>query len=134
MITASDSNFTGLAICRFLLGVFEAPITPCFMMIIGMWYTREEQPFRAGIFYSCNGVRSIVGGVLTYAIGQIQTFPVWRAVFLICGGVTILWGIGILIFLPDNILSAKRFSNEDKALLIGRGKIARTGILNRSVK
>ncbi len=37
MITASCSNFTGLAICRFLLGVFEAPITPCFMMIVGMW-------------------------------------------------------------------------------------------------
>jgi hypothetical protein len=51
---------------------------------------------------SCNGVGSMVGGILTYAIGQIQTFPVWRAVFLICGGVTILWGIGILIFLPDN--------------------------------
>jgi hypothetical protein len=49
-------------------------------------------------------------------------------VFSICGGVAILWWLGILIFLPDNILSAKRFSNEDKALLIGRGKIARTGI------
>jgi len=37
MITASSSSFTGLAICRFLLGVFEAPITPCFMLIVAMW-------------------------------------------------------------------------------------------------
>tara|TARA_R110002060_G_scaffold25495_5_gene34931 strand:- start:1556 stop:1750 length:195 start_codon:yes stop_codon:yes gene_type:complete len=36
MITAACTSFTGLAICRFLLGVFEAPITPCFMMIVGM--------------------------------------------------------------------------------------------------
>ncbi len=37
MCTAAGSNFAGLAACRFLLGVFEAPITPCFMMIIAMW-------------------------------------------------------------------------------------------------
>jgi sugar phosphate permease len=37
MTTAACKNFAGLAVCRFLLGVFEAPITPCFMMIISMW-------------------------------------------------------------------------------------------------
>lgn len=35
--TAACGNFAGLAACRFLLGVFEAPITPCFMMIVSMW-------------------------------------------------------------------------------------------------
>ncbi|GCB21152.1 uncharacterized transporter C417.10 [Aspergillus awamori] len=144
MITASCNNFTGLAICRFLLGCFEcsdplpfpptlikgyqitdineAPITPCFMMIVGMWYLRQEQPFRAGIFYCCNGVGSMVGGLLTYAIGQLNTFPVWRAVFLICGGATIIWGVVMMIFLPNSILTSKRFSVEEKVLLIGRGR------------
>ncbi|GKZ50374.1 hypothetical protein AbraIFM66951_003510 [Aspergillus brasiliensis] len=122
MITASCNNFTGLAICRFLLGCFESPITPCFMMIVGMWYLRQEQPFRAGIFYCCNGVGSMVGGLLTYAIGQLNTFPVWRAVFLICGGATIIWGVVMMIFLPNSILSSKRFSDEEKIMLIGRGK------------
>lgn len=37
MCTAASSNFAGLAACRFLLGVFEAPVTPCFMMIVAMW-------------------------------------------------------------------------------------------------
>ncbi|SPB46425.1 unnamed protein product [Aspergillus niger] len=122
MITASCNNFTGLAICRFLLGCFESPITPCFMMIVGMWYLRQEQPFRAGIFYCCNGVGSMVGGLLTYAIGQLNTFPVWRAVFLICGGATIIWGVVMMIFLPNSILTSKRFSVEEKVLLIGRGR------------
>ncbi|GKZ29584.1 hypothetical protein AbraIFM66950_005616 [Aspergillus brasiliensis] len=126
MITASCNNFTGLAICRFLLGCFESPITPCFMMIVGMWYLRQEQPFRAGIFYCCNGVGSMVGGLLTYAIGQLNTFPVWRAVFLICGGATIIWGVVMMIFLPNSILSSKRFSNEEKIMLIGRGKMNQT--------
>lgn len=37
MITAACHNFPGLATCRFFLGVFEAPITTCFMMIVAMW-------------------------------------------------------------------------------------------------
>ncbi|OJI88593.1 hypothetical protein ASPTUDRAFT_61191 [Aspergillus tubingensis CBS 134.48] len=134
MITAACNNFTGLAICRFLLGCFESPITPCFMMIVGMWYLRQEQPFRTGIFYCCNGVGSMVGGLLTYAIGQLNTFPVWRAVFLICGGATIIWGVVMMIFLPNSILSSKRFTVEEKVLLIGRGRKNQTGILNRSIK
>ncbi|KAI0595038.1 major facilitator superfamily transporter [Biscogniauxia sp. FL1348] len=134
MATAACSNFGGLAACRFLLGIFEAPITPCFMMMVAMWYVREEQPFRAGIFYSCNGVGSMVGGVLFYAVGQIQTFPVWKAIFLLCGGVTIIWGVVLYLFLPDNIIAAKRFTVEEKAALIGRGKLGRTGILHRQIK
>ncbi|ODM24391.1 hypothetical protein SI65_01981 [Aspergillus cristatus] len=116
MITASSHNFTGLGVCRFLLGCFEAPITPCFMMIVGMWYLRQEQPFRAGCFYCCNGVGAMVGGLITYGIGQIDSFPVWKAVFMICGGATV------------------RFTVEEKILLIGRGKQNQTGILNRSIK
>ncbi|RLL95645.1 hypothetical protein CFD26_100427 [Aspergillus turcosus] len=134
MITASCHNFTGMAICRFLLGCFEAPITPCFMMIVAMWYLRQEQPFRAGCFYCCNGVGSMLGGLITFAIGQLNGFPVWRAVFLICGGVTVLWGGILLLFLPNSILSAKRFTIEEKILLIGRGKQNQTGILNRKIK
>ncbi|KAF7159660.1 hypothetical protein CNMCM5623_005040 [Aspergillus felis] len=134
MITAACNNFIGMAICRFLLGCFEAPITPCFMMIVAMWYLRQEQPFRAGCFYCCNGIGSMLGGLISFAIGQLNGFPVWRAVFLICGGVTVLWGGILLLFLPNSILSAKRFTIEEKILLIGRGKQNQTGILNRSIK
>lgn len=97
-------------------------------------YTREQQPFRAGIFYSCNGVGSMVGGILFFAVGQIKSFPVWKAIFLLCGGVTIVWGVVVLLFLPDNIISAKRFSLQEKATLIGRAKLGRTGILSHRVK
>ncbi|RDW76515.1 uncharacterized protein DSM5745_06507 [Aspergillus mulundensis] len=74
------------------------------------------------------------GGLLTFGIGQINGIAVWRAIFLILGGITILWGVVVLIFLPDNILSARLFTPEDKALLVGRGRLARTGILNHQVK
>ena len=47
------------------------------MMLVGMWFTRKEQPSRAGIFYCFNGVGSMVGGILFYGVGQLDGFPVW---------------------------------------------------------
>lgn len=76
----------------------------------------------------------MIGGLLTFGIGQISTFPVWKAIFLLCGGITVLWGALIFLFLPDSILSAKRFTLEEKALLIARGRLGHTGILNRTIK
>lgn len=76
----------------------------------------------------------MVGGILTYAIGQIKTFPVWRAIFLLCGGITVLWGFVLLAFFPDDIIHAKQFSLQDRATLVARGKLGRTGILNRKIK
>ncbi|KAF4344244.1 allantoate permease [Fusarium beomiforme] len=134
LLTAAGNNFGSLAACRFFLGVFEAPITTCFMMIVAMWYTREQQPFRAGVFYCCNGVGSMVGGILTYGIGQIKGFPIWKAVFMTCGGITVVWGVVLLFFLPDSIMTARHFTLEERALLIGRGRLARTGLLNKTIK
>jgi len=41
---------------------------------------------------------------------------------MICGGATVVWGGVLMVFLPNSILSSKRFSVEEKILLIGRGK------------
>jgi hypothetical protein len=43
MITAACHDFAGFGTCRFLLGVFEAPITTCFMMIVAMWYVVRQK-------------------------------------------------------------------------------------------
>lgn len=104
------------------------------MMMVSMWYVRAEAPFRAGLFYCCNGVGSMIGGILSYGIGQIDGFPVWKAVFLVCGGMTVIWGVVLLCFLPDDILSARFFSLEEKALLIARARLAKTGVLNKKIK
>lgn len=41
---------------------------------------------------------------------------------MICGGATVIWGGVLMVFLPNSILSSKRFTVEEKILLIGRGK------------
>ena len=74
---AACENFGGLAVCRFFLGCFEAPITPAFMLIVSMWYARDQQPFRAGCFYCCNGVGSMVRKLLWFS-KFLLTSPDWR--------------------------------------------------------
>ncbi|KAK6216894.1 hypothetical protein QIS74_07008 [Colletotrichum tabaci] len=71
LCTAAAQNFTGLAICRFLLGVFESVITPAFMLIVSQWFDRGKQPARAGLFYCFNGIGSMTGGVLFYGVKEV---------------------------------------------------------------
>lgn len=44
------------------------------------------------------------------------------------GGVVLLW------FLPNNIMTAKRFTSEEKALLIARTQQNQTGVYNPTIK
>ncbi|CAG8957882.1 hypothetical protein HYFRA_00000222, partial [Hymenoscyphus fraxineus] len=135
MFTALTSNFAGLAICRFILGCLEAPITPCFMLIVGSWYDRQQQPFRASCFYCCNGLGSILGSLFSYGIGHLSTgLAIYKAIFLICGGLTVAWGLLLLWLLPNDVMSAKRFSLQEKVTILAIGRKNQTGIYNRTIK
>ncbi|ETN42085.1 uncharacterized protein HMPREF1541_04024 [Cyphellophora europaea CBS 101466] len=134
LLTAACSNFTGMAICRFLLGCFESVITPAFMLIVSQWYVRRQQPARAGLFYCFNGFGNMIGGILFYAVGYEKNFPVWKVIYLLCGGMTVVWGVVLWFHLPDNIMSARKFTPEEKALLIARSQTNRTGVYNRKIK
>ncbi|KAI0601193.1 major facilitator superfamily domain-containing protein [Biscogniauxia sp. FL1348] len=134
LCTAAAKNFAGLAVCRFLLGVFEAVITPSFMLIVSQWFTREEQPARAGLFYCFNGFGSMFGGILFYAVGQAKGWDVWRIIYVLCGGLTVSWGVMLYFFLPDNIMNAKRYTIEERAMIIARTSRNRTGVFSRQIK
>ncbi|CAF3476786.1 hypothetical protein SNK03_001969 [Fusarium graminearum] len=133
-LTAACHNFTGLAICRFLLGTFEAVITPAFMLIVSQWFRRETQPSRAGLFYCFNGFGAMFGGILFYGVGQAKGWAVWRTIYVLCGGMTICWGIVLFFFLPNNILTAKRYTIEERAMLIAQSARNKTGVFNRKIK
>lgn len=134
LLTTACTNFKGLAVCRFLLGAFEAIITPAFMLIVAQWYKREEQPARAGLFFCFNGLGSMVGGILFYGVGQAKGWDIWRIIYILCGGLTVVWGVVLWIFLPDSIFTAKRFSIEERTLLIARTLGNQTGTMNRTIK
>lgn len=45
---AACHSFGGLLVARFVLGMCEAAITPGFMIVTSMFYTRDEQVRRVG--------------------------------------------------------------------------------------
>ncbi|KAF1932517.1 allantoate permease [Didymella exigua CBS 183.55] len=134
LCTAATHNFAGFAATRFLLGIFESIVTPAFMMIVSMWYVGQQQPARAGMFYCFNGIGNAAGGILFYCAGYAKGFAVWKIIYIICGGMTVLWATVLFIRLPDNIMTAKSFTVEEKALLIARSAKNRTGVYNRKIK
>lgn len=75
-------SFGGLVTVRLLLGIFEAAVAPCLLIITGMWYTRSEQPLRIGIWYLGVGTGVIIGALASFGF-QFYTghaFKSWQIV------------------------------------------------------
>lgn len=83
--TAACTSFGGLVAVRFLLGVAEAAISPGFLYVTAMWYTREEMSSRTGIWFAGNSLGGFVASVVGYGIGQIEDGAVaaWRWLFIV---------------------------------------------------
>lgn len=134
--TPACTNFAGVATNRFLLGTFEAVVNPGFVLIMGMWWTAAEQPLRLEAYYCTNGIATMVGGLLGYAIGHITTGSLarWQYVFLIFGSVSIVWGVVVLLFLPDLPSTAKFLTERERYVAVERVARNRQGVKNSRFK
>ncbi|PVH79247.1 MFS transporter [Cadophora sp. DSE1049] len=132
---AACTSFAGLAVCRTLLGVFESCVAPILVLIIAMWYKKEEQGRRVSWFYVCNSLTMIFGGLLAYGVSFIQSkFASWRIFFVAIGGLTIGIGALVCVFLPDSPVKAKRFSDAEKVAALLRTKSNQSGTQNAHLK
>ena len=120
---AACTSFATLAICRTLLGIFESCVAPILVLIIAMWYKKEEQGRRVSWFYVCNSLTVIFGGFLAYGVSFTESrIASWRIFFLAIGALTIIVGALVCIFLPDSPVKAKRFTDTEKAAALIRVK------------
>jgi MFS family permease len=135
MTTPACHNFAGIAANRFLLGLLEATVNPGFIMIIGMWYRAYEQPLRLESYYCTNGIATMFGGLIGYAVGNITSgLPQWMYVFLIFGSFSICAGIWSLLVLPDSPSSCKFLNEHERAVAIERVAANRQGVKNKVFK
>ncbi|KAH8695513.1 putative 2-ketogluconate transporter [Talaromyces proteolyticus] len=131
---AACHSFEGLVTVRTLLGIFEACCQPSFIILSGMWYKREEQAARVSYWYMMNGGQQIVGGLLAYCfslIGNDKSLKSWQAIFLTYGCISVLYGIVLIILMPDSPMRAKCFTEEEKHLMIERVRSNQTGLQNK---
>ncbi|KAF5246459.1 hypothetical protein FANTH_6831 [Fusarium anthophilum] len=130
--TGFANNFPTLIALRVILGALEAPIVPGNFLILGMWYTRSEQPIRTGLMYT--GLSVCFTGPIGWGIGFLAGEHQWRAMFWICGGITIVWAFVLGLFLPDSPVKAKFVTEREKAIVIDHLRVDQTGVENKTFK
>lgn len=131
MTTPACTSFGGIATNRFFLGVTEAVVNPAFVLIMSIWYTSPEQPLRLEAYYCTNGLATMFGGLIGYAVGHITTgLPQWMYVFIIFGAISLAWGLVSLFLLPDLPATAKFLDAREKAIAIDRVSRNRQGVKN----
>ncbi|KAK2785698.1 hypothetical protein FQN53_007486 [Emmonsiellopsis sp. PD_33] len=127
-LTAACTNFGGLATVRFFLGVAEATISPAFVYITSMWWTREEVPTRTGIWFAGNSLGGLISSFIAYGIGHIEKpLASWQWLFIVLGIGTFLWGGFLFFLLPDTISSCKFLDEKERYYAEQRVAIAGTG-------
>lgn len=129
-------NWGGLVSLRVLLGCFESAVAPALILLTTMWYKRSEQPARVGFWYVGTGVGKMVGAITSFGFQHYtgNDFKSWQIMFLVFGVITIFVGILVIIFVPDNPMTAKGFTQEEKVWAIERLRSNLTGVENKHIK
>ncbi|WWC69090.1 uncharacterized protein I206_103026 [Kwoniella pini CBS 10737] len=115
-------NYTGLLICRFFLGFFEASITPAFVLIISMWYRRREQAGRMALFLAANGLATIIVSPVAYGLSGLENpaIPAWKVLYILFGLLTFFTGVTYFFTLPDSQIKVGWLTDREKAIAVDR--------------
>lgn len=84
-----------------------------------------------------NGLQNIIGGLLAFGFSYVPaSSPIksWQALFMSYGIITVLWAIFVFFWLPDSIMRAKCWTEEDKQLMVERVRQNQTGLQNRNFR
>ncbi|KAL4875630.1 major facilitator superfamily domain-containing protein [Aspergillus karnatakaensis] len=126
------TNVHQLYALRFLVGMFEAPVFAGTHFILGSWYSGPELFKRAGTWFLCNPLGTMVSGYLQAAaytnLSGVGGMPGWRWLFIIDGIFTIpvaLLGFVIFPGIPD---SPPPFFLTKNDIAIAKDRIRRANI------
>lgn len=95
MCCAAAKDFGGLFALRFILGMAESNMTPAYMVISSMFFTRQELSLRLLLFISMNGLATAGGSLIAFGLGHVHTATIasWQLIFLTIGGANVLWSL-----------------------------------------
>ncbi|KZT26575.1 MFS general substrate transporter [Neolentinus lepideus HHB14362 ss-1] len=133
---AACKSFGGLFACRFIMGMAEGAITPGFMIVTSMFYTRKEQTQRTGYWFLMNGVAVIVLGFVAFGVLHAKTsnFMPWQWLMIITGAITLITSVLFWFLFPDSPTNAWFLTPEERVLAVERIKVNQTGVENKRFK
>jgi MFS family permease len=128
-------NYGSAMFVRFMMGMFEAAVTPGLTLMTGWYYTRAEIPLRQCVWYSSLGFGGILGSYISMGISEMpeDTVPErWQLIFYILGGVTMAWSFVIWFCLPDTPSTARFLTPKERLIAVARVATNTTGIKSQS--
>ncbi|KAM0326710.1 hypothetical protein ACHAQA_006583 [Verticillium albo-atrum] len=118
-LTAISRNYTGLLLTRFFLGITEAPYYPGALYILATFYTRKELATRISILYTGNILATAFAGLIALGIFEMHGMAGisgWQWLFIIQGAVTLLVALVAFFILPDEPLTTRWLTREERIL------------------
>ncbi|AOA60452.1 Putative plasma membrane permease [Komagataella phaffii CBS 7435] len=133
---AACDTYASLMVIRALLGALEAVVVPGLVSISVMWYTKNEQMRRVGVWSVQSGTASIVGGLLSFAFQHVTNARLqsWQIYYLVMGVITFLAGLVTFIVLPNNPMSARFLSEDEKLIVLEHIRENQTGTETKHFK
>lgn len=111
------SNFSGLAACRFMLGIFETGTYSAGLYLYGLWYMPKDYAFRAGTIISFTSVSGSVSALLAAGVEKMDGLgglSTWRWIFIVNGLITSVVGIASGTFMLNIPTGRERWLSEDE--------------------
>ncbi|KAJ5691297.1 hypothetical protein N7488_012032 [Penicillium malachiteum] len=131
---AATKEFATFMVTRFFLGCAEASLSPGFTLVTSLWYRTSEQPLRAGIWFCGNSLSLIFGNLIASGIIHIKSkLESWQWLFIIFGIITFLFGIFMLLRLPNSPTDAKFLTERERIIAVERLKDNKTGYKNMEI-
>lgn len=122
-LTGLVRNFGGLVACRLVLGALEAGLFPGLNVYLTFFYTKHELALRVGYLFVSAAIAGAFGGLLAYGIGHMEGVAGlggWRWIMILEGIPSVLLGVFVLLFLPNDAESASFLSDDEKKVMAAR--------------
>ncbi|KAJ7129764.1 MFS general substrate transporter [Mycena epipterygia] len=149
MLHSVGTSFGAFFALRFLLGMCECCVAPILILIISMFYKKNEQAWFSTFFPRCylpllplgfayfvNGLTQVFGGFVAYGISFYTgtRLAPYKIIYILLGGLAILVGIAVLIWLPDSPVHANFLDKEERIAALERVRDDQGGTENKRLK
>ncbi|KIJ20151.1 hypothetical protein PAXINDRAFT_7408 [Paxillus involutus ATCC 200175] len=122
------NSFGAFFALRFILGMCESCVAPILILVISMFYKKDEQATRIAYFYMMLGFTQIFGGFVAYGISFCDdvTLPPYKIIYFLLGGLAILF--------PDSPVTWRMLTTEERMVSLERVRDDQGGIENKKFK
>lgn len=122
MIQVACKSFASLLVCRLIIGAMEAGFFAGVVFYLTLFYTRGELGFRIAIFFGSALLAAAFSGLISFGVFHINHTAItgWQYLFLIEGGLTVIFAVIAFWWLPASPQTAWFLSPEEKHAIQNR--------------